>query len=190
MTLTHSLSACGIIIHPVGQVNCTCKHILCVFYQSYNALCNSTKQLEGLFREIAKAFITVSSSYWEVVINNGADIIIIILQKHWPWLFELSILANIQPDFTYCTVFNWLLNPDSDLQHRCEGVAILWKKCIICSTIHVNDCDRISGIRIPLNDQRSFSILGAYLPSVNRVWHWACADALPSRNTHVVAHPW
>ena len=94
--------------------------------------------------------------------------IIIILQEHWLWLFELSILANIQPNFTYCTVSNWLLNPDSDLQHRCEGVAILWKKCIICSTIPVNDCDRISGIRIPLNDQQSLSILGAYVPSVNR----------------------
>lgn len=83
------------------------------------------------------------------------------------WVIDPRTLANIHPNFAYCGVSDRRLNPDSDLQYGCRGVAILWKKCIIFSTIPVNDCDRISGISIPLNDQRSLSILGVYMPSAN-----------------------
>lgn len=83
------------------------------------------------------------------------------------WVIDPRTLANIHPNFAYCGVSDRRLNPDSDLQYGCRGVAILWKKCIIFSTIPVNDCDRISGISIPLNDQWSLSILSVYMPSAN-----------------------
>ena len=53
----------------------------------------------------AKAFTTVGN---EDLINNGADIII--PQEHWLWLFELSILTNVHPHFTYCAVSDRQLN--------------------------------------------------------------------------------
>ena len=88
----------------------------------------------------------------------------IILEEHWLWPFQLSLLKTIHKDYT--AVSDNHLNSSSDLTRGCGGVAILWRSSLRALPLFLSDCDRICGFQIELNSvERCLSIVGVYMPN-------------------------
>ena len=90
--------------------------------------------------------IRTSIPYIQHLIASGYDVII--LEEHWLWPFELSLLKTIHQDFTYTAVSDSRLNPSSDLTRGCGGVAILWRSSLRASHLFLSDCDRSVAFRL------------------------------------------
>ena len=104
-----------------------------------------------------------SIPYIQHLISTGTDILV--LQEHWLWPYELSELQSINPNYTYTAVSDSRLTPTSTLTRGCGGCAIIWKKTIPAVVMSNLESDRSCGIKVPIKDTHTLTILGVYVPS-------------------------
>ena len=90
---------------------------------------------------------------------------VIVLSEHWLWPYELHKLDDIHPDFVGLGISDHRLNAECNFSRGCGGVAVLWRKNLPMSPVHL-DSDRIIVIQLPLQQlNETLTIIGVYLPS-------------------------
>ena len=89
---------------------------------------------------------------------------VIILSGHWLWPYELHKLDEIHPDFASFGTSDQRLNAECTLTRRCGGVAVLWRKNLPLSPVHL-DSDRIIAVQLPLKSHGMLTVTGVYHPS-------------------------
>ena len=89
---------------------------------------------------------------------------IIILSEHWLCPYELHKLDDIHPDFTSLGCSACRLNEKCNLTRGCGGAAILWRKKLPLSPVHL-DSDRIMAVQLPLQSCNMLTVIGVYLLS-------------------------
>ena len=89
---------------------------------------------------------------------------VIVLSEHWLWPYELHKLDEIHPDFVGFGISDRKLNAECSFTRGCGGVAVLWRKNLPLSSVHL-DSDRIIAVQLPLQLHEMLTIIGVYLPS-------------------------
>jgi hypothetical protein len=74
---------------------------------------------------------------------------VLVLSEHWLWPYELHKLDDIHPDFVGLGISHHRLNAECNFSRGCGGVAVLWRKNLPMSPVHL-DSDRIIVIQLPL----------------------------------------
>ena len=106
-----------------------------------------------------------SEPYIQYLAEQGADVVV--LCEHWLWPYELHLLDQLHPDFHAFGVSDKRLNETSEFNRGCGGVAILWKKSLVATSVNI-DSDRLCAIQLQNTASASvFTVLGAYMPSTD-----------------------
>ena len=84
-------------------------------------------------------------------------------------MFEdsLNYLNTLDPGYASTGVSDASINPHNPNRRGKGGVALLWKKSILATSIVIQDEDRIIGISLKSNSGSIFYIFAVYLPSTN-----------------------
>ena len=89
------------------------------------------------------------------------------LYEHWLFEDSLNYLNTLDPGYASIGVSDASINPHNPNRRGKGGVALLWKKSILTTSIVIQDEDRIIETSLKSNSGSIFYVFAVYLPSTN-----------------------